>query len=107
MRDVATLHIRAIEAKAFSAEKRFLAIAWHIFHYEVAEIARKHYANDESKLTRIANGGGDDHYDHFATDSGETEKLLAQPFISKEQSVVDSAERLYELEAYLKSTGRQ
>ena len=107
VRDVATLHIRAIESREASAEKRFLAAAWHIFHYEVSEIARKHYANDESKLARIANGGGDAYYEHYETDASATEKLLGRPFISKEKSVIDSVERLYEVEAYIKATARQ
>lgn len=107
VRDLAALHVRALEARELSADKRFLVAAWHIFHYEISEIMRRQYAGDESKLARIANGGGDSYYDHYSTDSGDTEQLLGRPFISKEQSVIDSVERLYELEAYLKATGRQ
>ena len=43
-------------------------------------------------------------YDHFGTDSHETLELLGRPFIGAEKSVIDTAERLWEVEAKLEAS---
>ena len=102
VRDVAELHVRAIEHPEISSNKRFQMIAFHIFNSQSAAILREHFAGDEKKLARIP-VEGDEPYDHFGTDSHETLELLGRPFIGPEKSVIDTAERLWEIEAKLQA----
>lgn len=62
---------------------------------------RKAFADDLAKVARIKNGGGDEPVDHFGSDSHEAEELLGRPFIGAEQCVIETAERLWEIEAQL------
>ena len=102
VRDVAELHVRAIEHPEISANQRFQMVAFHIFNSQSAAILRAHVAGDEKKLAKIP-VSGDEPYDHFGTDSHETLELLGRPFIGPEQSVIDTAERLWEIEAKLQA----
>jgi len=98
VRDVAELHVKAVENPA-AKDVRLLTIAWHIFNSEVVEILRKTFAGDKAKYQRIPSNGGDPVYPHFDSDSNEAETILGHPWISAEKSVVDSANRLWEIEA--------
>ena len=101
VRDIADLHVKAIERPEISANQRFMAVSFHIFNSESGAILRDYAAGDQERLARIRNGGGDVPYPHFETDSHEAEELLGRPFIGSQKSIIDTAERLWEIEAIL------
>ena len=78
-------------------------VAFHIFNSQSAAIIRAHVAGDKQKLAKIL-VSGDEPYDHFSTDSHETLELLDKPFIKPEQSVINTAECLWEIEAKLQAS---
>ena len=101
IRDVAELHVRAIERPEISAGNRFLCIAYHIFNSEIADLLREYISGDKEKLFKIRSSEGDPIYEHFNSDSHEAEKLLGKPFIGANQSIIDTVERLWAIEAKL------
>ena len=102
VRDVAELHVRAIERPDISANRRFICVAYHIFHSEMADLLREYVSGDSVKLARIRGSSeGDPYYEHFASDSHEGEELLGKPFIGAKESIIETAERLWEIEGKL------
>ncbi|KAJ7122891.1 hypothetical protein C8R44DRAFT_918561 [Mycena epipterygia] len=99
LRDVAALHVRAIEtADSMSHDRRLLAIAFHRFNCQHVAALCESFVDSPEKLGRIKNGGGDPMYEHYASDSSEAEALLGRPFISPEICIKDTALRLWEIE---------
>lgn len=98
-RDVASLHVRAVETAAtVSHDRRLLTIAFHRFNCQHVAGLCKSFADSPEKLGRIKNGGGDPMYEHYASDSSEAEALLGRPFISAEECIKQTALRLWEIE---------
>ncbi|KAJ7179555.1 hypothetical protein C8R46DRAFT_1074078 [Mycena filopes] len=104
VRDVAALHVRAVQtASTVSYDRRLLAMAFHSFNsHHVASLV-KTFADSPEKLQRIKNGDstGDFVYEHYTSDSSEAEALLGRPFIDADQCAKDTALRLWELESTL------
>ncbi|KAJ6567343.1 NAD-P-binding protein [Mycena vulgaris] len=102
IRDVAALHVRAVEtASTVSHDRRLLAIAFHRFNCQHVASLCESFADSPEKLGRIKNGGGDVMYEHYASDSSEAEALLGRPFIGADECIKDTALRLWELESML------
>ncbi|KAJ7499377.1 NAD dependent epimerase/dehydratase [Mycena latifolia] len=104
VRDVAALHVRALDtAGGAPRDRRLLAIAFHRFNRaHVASLAES-FAGAPERLARIKNGdpGGDVVYEHYASDSSEAEALLGRPFIGADECIRDTALRLWEIEGRL------
>ncbi|KAK7464326.1 hypothetical protein VKT23_006494 [Stygiomarasmius scandens] len=103
VRDVAKLHVRAVEEYDGKAkERRYLAVGFEMFNSQIAKIVR---ATPEfaAHVKDVRNGGGDVPYEHYATDSKDAEELLGASFISAQQSIADTARRLWELDTKLGS----
>jgi nucleoside-diphosphate-sugar epimerase len=102
VRDVAALHVRAIETAPSEAhDRRLLAMGFHGFNCQHVASLCQSFADSPEKLARIKNGGGDPMYEHYASDSSEAEALLGRPFISAGKCVKDTALKLWEVEAAL------
>ncbi|KAJ7895973.1 NAD-P-binding protein [Mycena olivaceomarginata] len=100
IRDVAALHVRAIDtADSASEDRRFLAIAFHRFNCHLVASLLQTFADSPEKQQRIKNGGGDPVYEHYETDTSEAEALLGRPFIGVDQCMKDTALRLWEIES--------
>ncbi|KAJ7727957.1 hypothetical protein B0H16DRAFT_248227 [Mycena metata] len=106
VRDVAALHVRAIEtAHTVSYDRRVLAMAFHSFNCHHVASLLKSFADSPEKLQRIKNGGSaaDPVYEHYVSDSSEAEALLGRPFIGADQCAKETALRLWQLEDALKA----
>ncbi|KAF7330822.1 NAD dependent epimerase/dehydratase [Mycena venus] len=104
IRDVAALHVRAVETAATASEdRRLLAVAFHRFNCQYVASLCKSFADSPEKQQRIKNGGGDPMYEHYDADSSEAEVLLGRPFIDADQCLKDTALRLWEIESMLSS----
>ncbi|KAF8211599.1 NAD-P-binding protein [Mycena galopus ATCC 62051] len=102
VRDVAALHVRAVETAAtVSEDRRLLAIAFHRFNCQLVASLCQSFADSPEKHQRIRNGGGDPMYEHYETDTSEAEALLGRPFIGADQCMKDTALRLWEIEKSL------
>ncbi|KAF7367592.1 NAD(P)-binding protein [Mycena sanguinolenta] len=102
VRDVAAVHVRAIEtADSAREDRRILAIAFDRFNSQHVASLVKSFANSPDKLARIKNGGnqGDPNYPHYDVDTREAEALLGRPWIGPDQCIKETAERLWEIEA--------
>ncbi|KAJ7291602.1 hypothetical protein C8J57DRAFT_1163686 [Mycena rebaudengoi] len=102
VRDVAALHVRAIEtAPSVAHDCRLLAMAFHGFNFQHVASLCQSFSDSPEKLVHIKNGGGDPMYEHYASDSSEAEELLGRPFLSAGKYVKDNALKLWEIEAAL------
>ncbi|KAJ7265879.1 hypothetical protein B0H12DRAFT_1200957 [Mycena haematopus] len=102
VRDVAALHVRAVETAASATEdRRLIAIAFDRFNHQHVESLVKSFAGQPDKLARIKNGGaeGDPAYPHYTVDTAEAEALLGRPWIGPDECIKDTAARLWEIEA--------
>ncbi|KAF5360052.1 hypothetical protein D9758_007603 [Tetrapyrgos nigripes] len=101
VRDVAKLHVRAVDGYNGKAkEQRYLVIGFELFNSQAAQIVRStpEFANFAD---RVRNGGGDIPHEHYGVDTKEAEALLGTSFVSAQQSIVDTARRLWELDGKL------
>ncbi|KAJ7215115.1 hypothetical protein B0H12DRAFT_1032652, partial [Mycena haematopus] len=79
VRDVAALHVRAVETAATATEdRRLIAIAFDRFNSQHVASLVKSFADAPEKLARIKNGGaeGDPNYPHYDVDTKEAEAVL-------------------------------
>ncbi|CAD6577364.1 MAG: methylglyoxal reductase (NADPH-dependent) gre2 [Cyphobasidiales sp. Tagirdzhanova-0007] len=98
VRDIAKLHVLATTLDV-AKNQRYLTIAFHYSEAEVAAILRKAFPENASRITPSDGKPMGAHYD---TDSSKVQRDLGIVWTAKEQSIKDTAARLWEIEASLK-----
>ncbi|GAA5845244.1 hypothetical protein JCM11251_003855 [Rhodosporidiobolus azoricus] len=102
VRDIAKLHVEAV-TKDEAAGERFLCIAGHYSSEMIADVARKAFPDQASRIPEPAADKVTDNADqHFKTDSSHVEKVLGIKWISFEQSVKDTLAEIFKVEKQLK-----
>ncbi|KAM0786885.1 hypothetical protein ACM66B_002310 [Microbotryomycetes sp. NB124-2] len=97
VRDIAKAHLLAA-TKPEAAGQRYLTIAHHFDNTQVAEIIKKNFPEHTERIPE-AKVKQDP---HFKTDSSHAEKQLGIQWIPFEQTVIDTARELFNLEKALK-----
>lgn len=99
VRDIATLHVLATTEEVAKGQ-RYLAIAGHFDNSQAVEVIRRKFPEQEGRLPKGVQAS--EGAEHFKTDSSKVEKELGVKWIGFEQSVQDTAAKLFELERELK-----
>ncbi|GAA6011172.1 hypothetical protein JCM10207_005525 [Rhodosporidiobolus poonsookiae] len=100
VRDIAELHVLAV-TKDIAASKRYLTVAGHYDNSQVADLARKAFPEQASRIPQpkeVKNDFGD----LFKTDSSLVQKELGVKWIGFEQTVKDTLSALFKIEKELK-----
>jgi nucleoside-diphosphate-sugar epimerase len=98
VRDVALAHVRAIERPDVTRNQRYLLVAGHFSFDQIAAIISSQRPALKSKVPETDGRAPAPHYD---TDNSKARKDLGLEFTSFEKMVLDTADRLVELEGQL------
>ncbi|GAA5884120.1 hypothetical protein JCM6882_002147 [Rhodosporidiobolus microsporus] len=102
VRDIAKLHVDAV-TKDEAAGERFLCIAGHYSNEMVADVARRAFPDQASRIPEpAADKITDNASQHFKTDSSHVQKVLGIEWISFEKSVKDTLGEIFKIEKELK-----
>ena len=99
IRDIAKAHVLASTLEA-AKHQRYLTVAYHYSNDEIVAILRKAFPEH---ISRIPETDSKPMVEHYNTDSSKAGKDLGIIWIGIEQSITDTAARLWEIEASLKS----
>lgn len=97
VRDIAKIHVLA-STLDIAKGKRYLTVAHHFSYDTSADVLAQAFPDKRDRIPAAERSSG---AEHFKTDSSKVERELGIEWISFEKSMVDTANKLFDIESGL------